>query len=90
MLGIDRVPELYVSRAVDGPATAYSVSGDRSVVVLNADLFVHRWTEGIDWLMRRRHVALLPTHGRGTACAHLARSAAGVDVASIVDGTQVG
>ncbi len=49
-LNIDRVPELYISRRVEGPAEAYSIRGGGSVVVLSADLVPTNWKEGFDWL----------------------------------------
>lgn len=49
-LGIEAVPELYISRAVDWPAVAYSVVGGRSVIVLKAELFAKHWSENIDAL----------------------------------------
>ncbi len=48
-LNVERVPQLYVSRRVEGPAAAYSARGS-PVVVLNADLFLSNWKEGLDWL----------------------------------------
>jgi hypothetical protein len=51
-LGIDPIPELYISHRVEGPAEAYSAAGGRrgSIVVLNADLVPTNWKEGFDWL----------------------------------------
>ncbi len=49
-LGIDRIPELYLSRRVEGSAEAYSIVGGGSVVVLNADLVPTKWKDGFDWL----------------------------------------
>ena len=49
-LGIDEVPELYISRSVEWPAVAYSVFGGRSIIVLRAELFAKHWVESIDAL----------------------------------------
>ena len=54
MLGIERIPELYVARQlIDGPAIAYSAWHYPSIVVINADLFhkrCKRWEDGLDWI----------------------------------------
>jgi hypothetical protein len=49
-LNLDRVPELYLSRRVEGPSAAYSTFSGGSVIVLNADLVPTNWKEGLDWL----------------------------------------
>jgi hypothetical protein len=49
-LGLDQVPELYIGRRVEHFAAAYSVTGGRSIIVLDADLVPTNWKEGFDWL----------------------------------------
>lgn len=50
-LGLEHAPELYMSRAVEGRvATAHTIWGGRSVVVINAEFVDENWIEGLDWL----------------------------------------
>lgn len=50
-LGVYPVPELYVSREVDGRvAEAHTLWGGRAVVVVNAEFMDERWVAGLDWL----------------------------------------
>lgn len=50
MLGIDRIPELYIGRDLKVPARAFTIRGGRSAVVLDARLVDKSWTDGLDWL----------------------------------------
>lgn len=51
-LGIDRVPELYLSCEVEGRvAIAHTSWGGRSVVAINAEFLDENWIPGLDWIM---------------------------------------
>ncbi len=50
-LGLEKVPELYMSRDVEGRvAIAHAIWRGRAVVVVNAEFVDEDWIEGLDWL----------------------------------------
>lgn len=50
VLGLERVPEVYVSNACVWPATAHTTADGQSTVVMHAHLFDDRWRTSLDAL----------------------------------------